>query len=72
MLNTNEKNEMKQYKFSFKFQGKRTSKKAMIERYGKDNLERKMLDCCRYWYEEHDNYGNQYMDGLWIIVADKY
>lgn len=71
-MTKNERQEMNQYKFSFKFNGKRTSKKAMVERYGKENLEQRMLEACRYWWDEHDNYGNQYMDGLWIIVADKY
>lgn len=71
-MTKNERQEMNQYKYSFKFAGKRTSKKAMVERYGKEELERRMLDCCRYWWEEHDNYGNQYLDGLWIIVSDKY
>ena len=71
-MTKNERKEMAQYKFAFKFQGKRTSKKAMVERYGKENLEQRMLEACRYWFEERGNYGNQYMDGLWIIVSDKY
>lgn len=72
MLTANEKKELRQYAFSFRFCNKRVSKKAMVERYGKDELERRMLDCCRYWFDERDNYGNQYMDGLWIMVSDKY
>lgn len=72
MLTASEKKELNQYKYQFRYLGKRTSKKAMIEKYGKDELERRMLEACRYWFDERDNFGNQYLDGVWIMVSDKY
>lgn len=66
MLNKNERKEMNQYKYKFSMNGKRTSKKAMVERFGKDELESRMLEAARYFFEEED--GSYWMDGLRIDV----
>ena len=62
-----ERREMNQYKYRFSYKGKRTSKKAMVEKYGKDGLERRMLEAARTFFEDpwQDNY---WMDGLRIDV----
>ncbi len=60
-----ERKEMNQFTYRFKMDGKRVSKKAMVERYGKDKLEERMLDAARYAFEE-DMEPSYWMDGLEI------
>ena len=69
-LTKNERKEMKQYSYRFKKNGKRVSKKSLVEEFGKDRIERMMLETAREFFED-PYYTGYYMCGVEVIPSWK-
>lgn len=65
-----ERREMGQYRYVFRMGGRRVSRKAMDERFGRELVERRMLEAGRYFCEECGaDDTSAWMDGMSIQVA---
>lgn len=62
-----ERKQLNNFSYKFKFDGKRTSKKAMVEKFGKSKLERWMLECAEDFVADPME-SFEFVNGLEIIV----